>query len=366
MSRTPLDAVHRGLGARVVDFHGWEMPLFYADIRSEHLAVRRQVGLFDLSHMGRLAVRGPGAAAFLDGLVTQAVAGMPERRCRYGFLLNERGGVLDDILVYREPGGFLLVVNASNRPKVTAWLEGRLPASGVVIEDRTAAVALLAVQGPRALDLLRAVTDADLAAMKYYTFGYAKVDGTPSLVSRTGYTGEDGFEIYLPAESAVPCWQALMAVGSKHGLVPVGLGARDTLRLEAGMPLYGHELDEDTTPVEAGLEWAVAFSKPFAGREALERQRAGGPRRRLVGLEVSDKRIPRQGYPVRKAGRPVGAVTSGTASPLTGKTIAMAYVAPAEAAPGNALEVEIRGTGYPARVVPLPFYKRERPAKTGA
>lgn len=359
MARTPLYDEHVALRGHVVDFHGWDLPLYYADIRSEHVAVRKAAGLFDLSHMGRLRLSGPGALELLERCLTQEVASMPVGRCRYGVVLDEQGHALDDVLLYREAASFFLVVNASNRPKILAWL-GRHKAPSVRIEDLTEAMALVAVQGPLAAAIAAPLAGADVAPLKYYTFCEARPMGVPGLVSRTGYTGEDGFEIYLPAASAPALWKALLQAGTPKGMVPVGLGARDTLRLEAGMPLYGHELDERTNPLEAGLDWAVKFTKDFIGRGALEKAKAAGLSKRLVGLELSDKRIPRQGYPVRKAGRPVGVVTSGTSSPLTGRTLAMAYVPPAEAVPGNALEVEIRGQGYPAAVVPLPFYKREK------
>lgn len=366
MARTSLYPVHLALHGHLVDFHGWDLPLHYADIRSEHLAVRKQAGLFDLSHMGRLRVSGPGAEALLERCLTQEIGSMPVGRCRYSLMLDEAGHVLDDVLVYREPAAFFLVVNASNLPKIVAWL-ARQRAFPATVEDVTETLALIAIQGPRAAEILQPLAGADVSALKYYTFCEARPNGGPGMISRTGYTGEDGFEIYLPAAAASACWEALMKAGSGRGLVPIGLGARDTLRLEAGMPLYGHELDERTNPLEAGLDWAVKFTKDFIGRAALEQAKAVGLAKRLVGLEVADKRIPRQGYPVLKGGKPVGAVTSGTTSPLTGKTLAMAYVIPGEASVGNALEIEIRGVGYPAKVVPLPFYKREKPGKkTGA
>ncbi len=360
MARTSLYPVHLASHGHLVDFHGWDLPLYYADIRSEHLAVRKQAGLFDLSHMGRLRISGPGAEALLERCLTQEIGSMPVGRCRYSLVLDEAGHALDDVLVYRESAAFFLVVNASNRPKILAWL-ARQKAAGVSVQDLTESMALIAIQGPRAADILQPLAGADVSALKYYTFCEAKPNGGPGMVSRTGYTGEDGFEIYLPAAAAPACWEALMKAGSARGLVPIGLGARDTLRLEAGMPLYGHELDEQTNPLEVGLDWAVKFTKDFIGRPALEKAKAAGLTKRLVGLEMTDKRIPRQGYPVLKGGNPVGAITSGTLSPLTGRTIAMAYVAPAEAVVGNVLEIEVRGTGYPAKVVPLPFYKREKP-----
>ncbi len=357
MARTPLYEAHLALQGHVVDFHGWDLPLYYKDIRSEHLAVRKDAGLFDLSHMGRLRVSGAGALEFLEKSLTQAIGEMPVGRCRYSLVLNEAGRILDDILVYREAASFFLVVNAGNREKILAWLGARKPAS-VQITDLTRETALIAIQGPRSVEILQPLVSQDLGAMKYYTFA----DGKPGMVSRTGYTGEDGFEVFLPAAAATGLWNALL----KAGTVPIGLGARDTLRLEAGMPLYGHELDEETNPLEAGVDWAVKFTKEFTGRAALEKAKAAGLAKKLVGLEVADKRIPRQGYAVCKAATPVGVVASGTASPLTGKTLATAYVPPAETAVGNALEVDIRGQKYPAKVVPLPFYKREKPAaKTG-
>jgi aminomethyltransferase len=349
--RTPLYDAHVRLKARIVDFHGWEMPIQYAGIVEEHTAVRTRAGLFDLSHMGRVRVRGRDRRAFLQRVLTIDVDKVPPGRCRYTFLLTDKGTVIDDLIFYADPESDLLVVNASNREKDLAWMRDH--ASGDVrLEDQTFTVALLAVQGPRSLEGVRETLGVDPGGMKYYTFGtYGE-----HLLSRTGYTGEDGFEIFLPAERAAEVWDRFL----KAGLPPIGLGARDTLRTEAGMPLYGNDIDDTTTPLEAGLGFAVDLDKPpFVGQEALRAQRE--PARRLAGFVLETKRSPRPGYDVFHGGRKVGAVTSGTYSPTLGKSIAMAYVPAELRKPGEAFEIDVRGRREPAKVVKLPFYRREKP-----
>jgi aminomethyltransferase len=361
LRRTPLHGAHLAAGARLVEFAGWEMPIQYAGVIAEHEAVRRAAGLFDVSHMGELEVRGAGAEAFLQWLTPNDVARLEAGRAHYSALLTEAGGYVDDLLVYRlAPDRFLLVVNAANRAEDFDWVASRAPA-GVVVEDVSDAWALLALQGPRAAAILQPLTELELAGLKYYRFAGAAVAGRPALVSRTGYTGEDGFELYVAPDGAVEVWQALLAAGSGEGLVPAGLGARDTLRLEAGMALYGHELDRTTTPWEAGLDWVVKLDKgEFVGREALLAQREAGRPRALVGFELTERGIARHGHPVRIGDRECGRVTSGSWSPTFEKALGMAYVPTEEATAGRAVAVEVRGRLLAGRIVQLPFYTRAR------
>ncbi|HVT16187.1 MAG TPA: glycine cleavage system aminomethyltransferase GcvT [Thermoanaerobaculia bacterium] len=363
LRRTPLHDCHLELGGRMVAFAGWEMPVQYAGVIEEHRAVRTAAGLFDVSHMGEIRVRGAGAEALLQRLTPNDVARLRPGRAHYSGLLTERGTYLDDLLVYRlGDDDFLAVVNASNTARDFEWMAAAGAADCQVI-DESPLHALLALQGPRALDILAPVAGlsggGDLAAIRYYGFGKGEVAGRPALISRTGYTGEDGFELYLAPEDAPEVWRRLLAAGAAHGLVPAGLGARDTLRLEAAMTLYGHEIDLTTTPYEAGLDWVVKLDKgDFVGREALLAQRAQGIRRNLVGFEVPGRGIARQGHAVLAEGQPVGTVTSGTWSPTLGKALGMAYVPPELAAPGTWLTLDVRGRSVSAVVVGLPFYRR--------
>lgn len=363
MKRTPLYEEHRKLGARLTPFGGWEMPLWYSSITDEHLAVRGQAGLFDLCHMGRVRVTGPGAFDFLQHVVTCDVAKLPLWGCKYGLLCAEDGGIIDDVLVYKGPDYGFVVVNASNLEADLAWMRRHAGRFNATVSDESEKLAMIAAQGPNALGVVQALAPKlDLLSMKYYAFAEGEVDRIRGIVSRTGYTGEDGFELYVDAAKAAKLWNTLLLTGRSKGLVPVGLGARDTLRLEAAMALYGHEITRETNPVESGLGWAVSFEKgDFLGRAALEVSRAEGTRRRLVGIEV-EKRIPRQGYAVLKDGRAVGVITSGTQSPLTKKNIAMAHVETGLDVPGSSLAVQIRAETVPAVVVKLPFYKRAKPA----
>ncbi|MCC6785669.1 MAG: glycine cleavage system aminomethyltransferase GcvT [Planctomycetes bacterium] len=364
MKKTPLEAVHLALGARMVPFGGWSMPVQYAGILEEARAVRERAGLFDLGHMGRVHVSGGDAEAFLQRLQTNNAAAIPAGKIRYAMILDAEGRTQDDILVYREPAspGFFVVVNAGNTDRDLGIM--RSLAAGfrdLRLVDQTADLAMIAIQGPAAERIARSVTDIDLPAIKYYSWARGKVMGAPGAMSRTGYTGEDGFEMYVPNAVAVPLWNKLMELGEKAGLVPCGLGSRDILRLEAGMPLYGHEIDESTTPLDAGLEFGVKFDHDFVGRAALERVKAaGGPSRKLVGLVTESRRVPRQGYDVVHGGRVVGKVCSGGASPTLGKHIATAYVPRELAEPGTALEFAIKDKTEAATVAPLPFYKRGR------
>jgi aminomethyltransferase len=359
MKRTPLYAAHRRAGAKMVEFAGWEMPVQYAGVIEEHRAVRRCAGLFDVSHMGEIEVRGAKAENFCQRISANDVGRMREFQAQYNLLLNERGGVIDDVIFYRRaPDEFLICVNAANTDKDFHWIVARAEGE-VSVENTSARYAQLALQGPAAAKILEPLTEADLKGMKPFHFAFADVATVRCLVARTGYTGEDGFELYCDPPDAEGLWEALLKAGASHGVVPAGLGARDTLRLEKAYPLYGHELDEETTPLEAGLDWVVKFSKPeFIGREPLLRQKRDGVKRKLVGLELVDPGIARSGYEVFKDGRSIGRVTSGTRSPSLHRSIALAYVASAEARVDNSVEVEIRGRKAQAKIVPTPFYRR--------
>ncbi|RFU88226.1 glycine cleavage system aminomethyltransferase GcvT [Streptomyces triticagri] len=370
---TALDSVHRSLGATMTDFAGWDMPLRYASERDEHNAVRTKAGLFDLSHMGEITVTGPAAADLLDHALVGNIGKVAAGRARYTMICREDGGILDDLIVYRlgeaESPEFMVVANASNAQTVLDALTARAEGFDAEVRDDRDAYALLAVQGPEAAAIVQSLTDADLAGLKYYAGLPATVAGVPALLARTGYTGEDGFELFLAPEHAETVWSALTEAGSGRGLVPCGLSCRDTLRLEAGMPLYGHELSTDLTPFDAGLGRVVKFEKTsnggaFVGRAALEKaaERAeSAPPRKLVGLIAEGRRVPRAGYQVVADGKVIGEVTSGAPSPTLGKPIAMAYVDAAHAEPGTAgVGVDIRGSHEPYEVVALPFYKREK------
>jgi len=356
LERTPLYACHVDLGARLVDFAGWEMPVQYAGVIEEHRAVRTAAGLFDVSHMGEVRVRGAGAESFLQRLTPNDVSKLVPGRAHYSGLLTDQGTYVDDLLIYRlAADDFLVVVNASNAPRDFEWIASRANGEAEVTNecDRWA---LIALQGPKAKEILEPLAPG-ASAIRYYGFQQGTVDGRPALISRTGYTGEDGFELYVDPEHAAPLWRRLIDAGAS----PAGLGARDTLRLEAAMALYGHEIDETTTPWEAGLDWVVKLDKgDFAGRDALVAQKAAGVPRRLVGFEVEGRGIARQGHAVLSGGAPVGAVTSGTWSPTFEKALGLAYVPPELAAPGTPLTLDVRGKALAARVVATPFYKRAK------
>ncbi|MFC9942200.1 glycine cleavage system aminomethyltransferase GcvT [Streptomyces pratensis] len=365
--RTALDALHRSLGATMTDFAGWDMPLRYASERDEHNAVRTRAGLFDLSHMGEITVTGPQAAAFLSYALVGNIATVGVGRARYTMIVAEDGGILDDLIVYRlADTEYLVVANAGNAQLVLDTLTGRAGGFDTEVRDDRDAYALLAVQGPDSPAVLKSVTDADLDGLKYYAGLPGTVAGVPALIARTGYTGEDGFELFVDPAHAEQLWKALTEAGAPYGLIPCGLSCRDTLRLEAGMPLYGHELTTALTPFDAGLGRVVKFEKEgdFVGREALSAAAARAetaPPRKLVGLIAEGRRVPRAGYPVVVDGRVVGEVTSGAPSPTLGKPIAMAYVDAAHAEPGTeGVGVDIRGTHEPYEVVALPFYKRRK------
>ena len=340
------------------------MPLRYGSETAEHVAVRRAAGLFDLSHMGEITVAGPDAAAALDHALTGQLSALAPGRARYTMICAEDGGVLDDLVVYRTgEEEFLVVANASNTAVVDAELRRRSAGLDARVDDQTGDYALIAIQGPAAAGILTPLTDVDLAGLKYYAGRRGSVAGRPAWVARTGYTGEDGFEIFARPEDAEPVWDALAGAGKAAGLTPAGLAARDTLRLEAGMPLYGNELGPDVTPYDAGLGRVVKLEKPggFVGAAALAERAKAVPRRVLAGLTLATRRVPRHGYPVLAGGRACGTVTSGAPSPTLGTPIAMAYLEPAVTRdPGAALAVDIRGRAEPADLTELPFYRRSR------
>ena len=351
-SRTPLYERHLAAGGRMVEFAGWLMPQQYSSVKQEQEAVRTRAGVFDVSHMGRFQVEGEQAEALLQRLVTNDVGRLEENRAQYNLMCLVTGGIVDDLVVYRGEGSWTVVVNASNRGKDLVWMEQHAPA-GTAIVDRTAEIGLLAVQGPQAEQRLPA-SEVDLAAIPYFGLSPGRVAGVECTVSRTGYTGEDGFELFVPAEQLAQVWDGLL----EAGVTPCGLAARDVLRLEAGLRLYGNDMDETVNPYEAGLGWTVRLKKgEFIGRAALEQVKAQGPERVLVGLEGSDRTIPRHGAQVTRQGRQVGVVTSGTYSFWLGKGVGMALVAASEAEPGGQVEIEGRGGRASAQIAQLPFYR---------
>ncbi len=359
LKKTALHAAHRRAGAKMVEFAGWEMPVYYSGIIDEHRAVRDRAGLFDVSHMGEIELRGAGALDFCQRISVNDVARMKVFQAQYNLLLNENGGVVDDVIFYRrEDDRFLVCVNASNSDKDFSWMCEHGGAD-VEIANVSPRYAQLALQGPLAQTILQRLTELALRDLKAFNFEVADVAAVRCLVSRTGYTGEDGFELYCDPDAAESLWVALLKTGDSDGLVPAGLGARDTLRLEKAYPLYGHELDDATTPLEAGLDWVVKLSKPsFIGREALLRQKSEGVTRRLVGMELLEPGIARAGYTLSHNGRVVGRVTSGTKSPTLGKSIALGYVCSEVAVEGEIVEVEIRGRNSRAKIISLPFVRR--------
>ncbi|MCS7311881.1 MAG: glycine cleavage system aminomethyltransferase GcvT [Acidobacteria bacterium] len=362
LRRTALYETHRRMGARMTSFAGFEMPVHYMGIIEEHIVVRTAVGVFDVSHMGKIRFRGPGSPSFVDRVFTNRTQAMGPGRAQYNLMLNDEGGILDDLVLYRlSQDGWLAVVNAATTDRDYAWLRAHAPAS-VEVTDCSAETALLAVQGPRAVDVLGALVPVDLQAVPYYHFVETRLDDIPVLCSRTGYTGEDGFEVFCPAEAVGQVWDRILEAGQRWGIRPCGLGARDTLRLEAGMLLYGQDMDEQTNPFEVGLAGVVKMDKAdFIGKAALEKVWRGGLRRRLVGFEMTDAGLPRSGYSVLGEGHePIGRVTSGTFAPYLKKAIGLALIQmPYEA---SRLWVDIRQSLREARVVPLPFYRRSRVA----
>lgn len=363
--RTALYDNHVALGAKLVDFNGWEMPIQYDSIVNEHVATRQAVTLFDISHMGRFRFDGPTAGAFLDSLVTRKVASLKDGQIRYGLVVNEAGGILDDVLVYKltDHDGrpyHAMVVNAGNREKIAHVVQAHLPGD-VEFADMTLETAMIAVQGPHAVALANQFLDIDLPGMKYYYGACCRFNDQPIVCSRTGYTGEDGCELWVPGSVASEIWDLLMQQGASVGIRAAGLGARDTLRLEAAMPLYGHELNEQINPYQAGLGFAVNLKdRTFVGSQALAQLRNAPNQQQRIGLKLAGKRVPREGYRVLDQGREVGEVTSGTFSPTLQQPIAMAYVESGKGDVGRELEVDIRGRNQTALVCALPFYERSK------
>lgn len=354
--KTPFYDFHVAAGAKMVPFAGFSMPIQYAGITAEHLAVRSNIGLFDLSHMGELEVTGKDALAFLQKTTTNNVADLKPGQIQYSCMTMEHGGIVDDLLVYRLEDRFFLVVNAANIPKDFAWLSSHLFGDAKLV-DRSADFGLLAIQGPNAEKMMADLTDYDLASMPYYTSTTARVAGKATFFSRTGYTGEDGFELYIPPADCADLWQAVTEVGKKHGLELIGLGARDSLRLEMKMALYGNDIDETTSPIEAGLGWIVNLDKDFIGKDVVAKQKADKPTRRLVCLELEGRVIPRHGYDLFDGGDKIGQVTSGAMSPSLQKPIALGYVPRELSKVGSVVDVQVRDKRFPATVVKPPFYK---------
>jgi aminomethyltransferase len=359
LRKTALNTTHRRLGAKMVNFGGWDMPLEYSGILSEHEAVRTRAGLFDVSHMGEIEVRGPGALELVQWVTCNNAAKLIIGQAQYSGLMTAEGTFVDDLLVHKiSDTHYLLCVNASNQDADFAHIvaSNKFDAKA---ENTGSRYSQLAIQGPRAKEILQRLTPVPLDSIRYYHFTFGKVDGVECLIARTGYTGEDGFEIYFDPEFSEKLWNALLAAGQSAGMIPCGLGARNTLRMEAGMCLYGHEIDETTTPWEAGLGWICKPDKgAFLGSEVLVHQKQTGIERKLVGFEMLDKRIGRDGYPVLIGGREAGRVTSGGPAPFLKKNIGMAYVPPESSGIGTEIEISIRGQAAPARIIALPFYKR--------
>jgi aminomethyltransferase len=362
LRKTPLHSLELELGGKMVDFGGWDLPVQYSGIIEEHRAVRERAGVFDVSHMGELTVRGPQALEFLQQTTCNDVSKLEDGRCHYNAILYPTGGIVDDILIYRHSGeDYLIVANASNSAKDFEWLVQNVQGMDVEVRDVSHEYAQLAIQGPLAQEVVQKLTDTDLSTIRYYRFARANVMGVDSIVSRTGYTGEDGFEIYCTPDAAERIMRDVLDAGREHGVIPCGLGARDTLRLEAKMALYGNDIDHSTTPLEADLGWIVKMEKgDFLGRDVLEREQSEGVRRKLVGFEMLDRGIGRHGYPVVDGEGEIGVVTSGTHSPTLKKAIGLAYLPPEKTAPGTEFLILIRGKESRARVVPTPFYKRTR------
>ncbi|HEX5475617.1 MAG TPA: glycine cleavage system aminomethyltransferase GcvT [Vicinamibacterales bacterium] len=362
LKKTPLHARHRALGARMVEFGGWDMPVEYSGLAAEHMAVRTRAGLFDVSHMGEIEIAGTDALAAVQRITSNDASRLSIGQVQYSALTTPQGTFVDDVLTYRlADDHFLLVVNASNIVKDFKWIAEHVQSAGDAAAVNTSSrYALLALQGPAARDVLQTLTGVDLASIKYYWFATGEVANVKCTISRTGYTGEDGFEVFVPPASAERVWDAILQAGRSAGVVPAGLGARDTLRLEAGMRLYGNDMDESTTVIEADLGWIVGWKKDeFIGADVLRQQKQHGAARTLVGFEMLDRAIGRHGYDVYLDGRKAGVVTSGTQTPYLKKAIGMAYL-PAGRAAGTEFEVEIRGRRAKAAVVPMPFYKRAR------
>jgi len=363
LKKTPLNEAHRALGGKMVDFGGWDMPVQYeAGVIAEHLATREKAGLFDVSHMGEIWVEGEDAIRFVNRLTTNDVTKLTDGQAHYSALTNERGGVVDDLLVYRfDQDKLLLVVNAATTDKDWDWITSHKQDENITLTNASADYCQIAVQGPKALEIAQKFTDVNLAEIKYYHFTADKFNGTDAIISRTGYTGEDGFEIYADAGEAARLWNDLLEAGAEHGILPCGLAARNTLRLESSMSLYGHELSDDISPLEANLGWICKLNKgDFIGREPMLKLKEAGLTRKLVGFEVTDKGIARDEMDVYVGDRKVGVVSSGSPAPFLKKNIGLAFVPVEFAKTGQEITIEVRGRKLGAVVVPTPFYKREK------
>ena len=358
LRRTPLHAEHVSLGGKIVPFAGYEMPVQYpTGITAEHRAVRETAGLFDVSHMGEFVLTGPQSLDLIQRITVNDASKVEEGQAQYSAMCMEHGGIVDDLIVYRFSDHWMLVVNASNMDKDLAWVRRHAEGLDVEVEDRSDRTALLALQGPVAREILRPLADIDVDDVRYYRFLEGAVDGVPAVISGTGYTGEDGFELYIDADHAVHLWRKILEVGEGDGLIPAGLGARDSLRLEVGYPLYGNDLDDQHTPLESGLAWITKLDKgDFVGRDAIAKQKEAGVPRRLVGLRLTEKGFPRPGYTVQSDGTDVGVVTSGTVSPSLGYGVALAFVPPEFAKADTPLQVDVRGKALQAVVQRPPFY----------
>ena len=361
LKRTALNFLHKALGAKMVGFGGWEMPVEYSGIIQEHLAVRRAAGLFDVSHMGEIEVSGPRALSLLQHITSNDASRLKDFQAQYSALMHPKGSAIDDCVVHRwSEDRYFLCVNAANADRDFDWMVQH-NSVGAEVRNVSGEYAQLALQGPHALGIISKVADATVAGLKYYWFCRTRCCAVEGILARTGYTGEDGFEFYFPPAESEKVWNTLIEAGKPEGLVPAGLGARNTLRLEAGYPLYGHELDEETTLLEANLGWIAKLEKgEFIGRDVLLEQRAQGTRKRLVGFEMTDRGIARDGYPVYVEGKAAGYVTSGSYAPFLKRNIGMAYISPSLAEVGREIEVDIRGKMAGAQIVPLPFYKRQK------
>ncbi|HTX99120.1 MAG TPA: glycine cleavage system aminomethyltransferase GcvT [Bacteroidota bacterium] len=360
LKRTALYRIHQQLGGKIVEFGGFEMPVQYTSIIEEHRRVRERVGLFDVSHMGEVEIRGTDALAFVQRMTINDASRLTPGRVQYSAMCYDDGGIVDDMLVYHMGDHYLLVINAANIDKDVAWLRDHL-SGNVTMTDRSDEFTLIAIQGPRSLETLRKLTPVDLQGIQYYHYTRGPVCDVEMMISRTGYTGELGFELYLPSdvETSERIWNALMAAGKEFGIGPAGLGARDTLRLEMGFCLYGHDIDRTTNPIEAGLGWITKLDKgEFIGRSSIQKVKIDGPKRKLIGFALKDKAFPRPGYTLSVNGREVGTVTSGTFSPILDRGIGMGYVKAEVARTGTDVSVSIRDRDYPASITPFPFVER--------
>jgi aminomethyltransferase len=363
LKKTPLNEVHRNLGGKMVDFGGWDMPVQYtAGVIAEHMATREKAGLFDVSHMGEIWVEGEDAIAFVNRITTNDVTKLVDGQAHYSALTNENGGVVDDLLVYRfDEGKLLLVVNASTTEKDWDWITSHVKDEAITLTNASKDYCQIAVQGPKALEIAQKFTDVNLSEIKYYHFTVDKFDGVEAIISRTGYTGEDGFEIYADKDEAVRLWNDLMDAGVPYGILPAGLAARNTLRLESAMSLYGHELSDDISPLEAGLGWICKINKgEFTGREHLAELKEKGLKKKLVGFEMVDKGIARDEMEVYVGDEKVGYVSSGSPAPYLKKNIGLAFVPTEFAKTGQEITIDVRGKKLAAVIVPTPFYKREK------